>query len=956
MPKYLLLIVCFAISDPSIAQVDTTAQWAWMTGDAVIFEYPHYGEPGKPSKENTPGARKESLSWMDESGNYWIMGGTGINQALEQSVLNDLWKYDPVSNIWTWISGDSIGNIPASYGIRGVADKMNNPGSRNGSPCWKDPTGNFWLYGGGLSIANDLWRYEPGLNRWTWMQGDSINTGINYGQKGVPTLSNSPGGRLGSAYWTDNTGDLWLFGGNGTLNDLWRFHPSSNQWTWISGDSIAGVPSTYGTMGLPTANNKPGGRERSLAWADRGGNLWLFGGYNNQSVRWPSGFYNDLWKYNIVTNAWTWMSGDSAIDVADVHTDKGVASALNKPGARMNGLTWVNKSGKLCLFGGLAYTGWVDGNFWSYDGQTNQWTWEGAGTSIYGDQGISHPDNSPGGRFGGNATVDSSGNVWIFGGNINGSTLDGGISYNRDFRNDLWKLNGLTGQWAWMKGGNTPSASFYGENDYGTKGVPDPGNNPGAKSNVAWWADLSDNLWSFGGINNNDLWRYQPGSNLWTWMKGAGNDDPLPVYGTLGIASENNNPPERQNAMTWRDQQGNLWLFGGLRSVYYENYNDLWKYNPSSNMWTWVKGDSTTNVNGVYGTKGVPSASNNPGARISSAYWTDLSGNFWLYGGDGYVSGRSVHLNDLWKYSPTTNMWTWVSGDNIEFPAAVFGQKGVAAAANQPGPRYRSTSWADQQGNFWLFGGEVGLNIPGGGVNYAHLNDVWKYNVATAQWVWLKGDSSNYKDGIFIDRQPTRGTKGVPSDLNDPGPGTGRTGCVDKAGNFLLFRATFGDDLWNFNPLTNQWTWLLGDSIARSAHYGNKGFLAPDNTPGWRYSSNMICDSKGNCWLFGGTSGNDDYQLYNHNDLWLLFGSVLNYTTKANGNWNDPATWTGNLVPPASANVTIRHQVTINVDATVNNMKIEQPGSVNVDPGIQVSILPTPVSFPPAFQGRKQQP
>jgi beta-lactamase regulating signal transducer with metallopeptidase domain len=36
-------------------------------------------------------------------------------------------------------------------------------------------------------------------------------------------------------------------------------------------------------------------------------------------------------------------------------------------------------------------------------------------------------------------------------------------------------------------------------------------------------------------------------------------------------------------------------------------FNDLWKYSPLANQWTWVSGNNTVNVTGVYGTKGVPS-------------------------------------------------------------------------------------------------------------------------------------------------------------------------------------------------------------------------------------------------------------------------------------------------------------------------------------------------------------
>ena len=126
--------------------------------------------------------------------------------------------------------------------------------------------------------------------------------------------------------------------------------------------------------------------------------------------------------------------------------------------------------------------------------------------------------------------------------------------------------------------------------------------------------------------------------------------------------STSNMPGSRAGAASWIDTSGNLWLFGGdgvdgsgsLLSGY---LNDLWMYSPGSGTWTWVGGSSTLGASGVYGTQGWPSTSNVPGARSVAAYWTDLSGNFWLFGGfEFYASqqptGSTLETNDLWEYTP----------------------------------------------------------------------------------------------------------------------------------------------------------------------------------------------------------------------------------------------------------------------------------------------------------------
>jgi hypothetical protein len=50
---------------------------------------------------------------------------------------------------------------------------------------------------------------------------------------GTAAPTNVPGARFGAVNWTDASGNLWLFGGNGPdaagtfgyLNGLWRFQP-----------------------------------------------------------------------------------------------------------------------------------------------------------------------------------------------------------------------------------------------------------------------------------------------------------------------------------------------------------------------------------------------------------------------------------------------------------------------------------------------------------------------------------------------------------------------------------------------------------------------------------------------------------------------------------------------------------------------------------------------------------
>jgi hypothetical protein len=154
------------------------------------------------------------------------------------------------------------------------------------------------------NYLGDLWRYSN--SQWTWMSGSSTlnSTGV-YGSKGVSSANNRPGSRHSPVSWVDSNGSLWLFGGYGYnstntngmsfifflmklkgvpvgyLSDLWRY--SNSQWTWMSGDSKLYTPGVYGTKGVPSTNNFPGGRYAGIGWIDASGSLWLFGGYGLDS-------------------------------------------------------------------------------------------------------------------------------------------------------------------------------------------------------------------------------------------------------------------------------------------------------------------------------------------------------------------------------------------------------------------------------------------------------------------------------------------------------------------------------------------------------------------------------------------------------------------------------------------------------------------------------------------------
>lgn len=429
---------------------------------------------------------------------------------------------------WSWIKGDSVAFANSHYGIQGQPDITNTPGSKWQTSQTIDNSNNLWLFGGfrndllPFSYAyNDLLKFDISANAWTWVKGDTIPGKKSiYGNKGVSNINNKPGGRAGSAMLTDNFGNLWLFGGFGSgtvagaLNDLWKFNISTNEWTWISGDSITGQLSKYGTKGVASATNCPGGRRFMAHWVDNSNNLWFFGGEGFANSGTASDVLNDVWKYNISTNQWTWISGDSITAQTGNYGPIGVASTLFKPCGRSGCSYWKDNSGNFWIFGGLGTTNnsGVLNDLWKFEPSTNKWTWVKGSNLVdqpgsYGSLGIPSMQNVPSGRWACSSGIDASNNLLLFGGDA--------LGYNH--KNDLWRYNIPSNQWTWIKGDSSSLTPNYNSGFYGQQNIAASTNKVGARMFSSFWIDNQNSIFLFGGgrSNNNigeiknDLWGFK---------------------------------------------------------------------------------------------------------------------------------------------------------------------------------------------------------------------------------------------------------------------------------------------------------------------------------------------------------------------------------------------------------------------------------------------------------------
>ena len=415
-------------------------------------------------------------------------------------------------------------------------------------------------------------------------------------------------------------------------------------WMWMTGARSKSQPSANGiagTEGVASPDNTPPSVNSAASWRGLHGGLYLLGGAGRYDM--PR---DGLWKYTPATGLWMRVKGGGI------------------PSPRYAAAAWTGPHGGVWIFGGVGVN-FKHANqspptldsLWRYTPKTN-WVRIGGphvndaqdavmAHSVRGTQGVASPKNWPAPRHDAAAWTGQHGDFWLFGGQGNGH-----------IRHGLWKYSPATRMWTWMggpihkfgddAGGAKPAV-------YGIRGVPAPGNWPGRRTDAVTWVGPHGSLWLFGGsddsVARNDLWKYTPGTGLWTWMGGSYHHSRLSVRGTLGVPAPTNWPGARYGAVGWTGPQGNFWLFGGVRpdnsvnGPTFVNYHGVWKYTVATGLWTWMGSGHRTGheKTGFIGPRGVPT-NEGPSEAYASA-WTGLHGHFWLFGGIG-------NLNDLWRYTP----------------------------------------------------------------------------------------------------------------------------------------------------------------------------------------------------------------------------------------------------------------------------------------------------------------
>lgn len=177
--------------------------------------------------------------------------------------------------------------------------------------------------------------------------------------------------------------------------------------------------------------------------------------------------------------------------------------------------------------------------------------------------------------------------------------------------------------------------------------------------------------------------------------------------------------------------------------------NDLWRFNISSSLWTWMSGSLTALQPSVVSVKGSSSASDCPSSRKQCGLVSD---NNCLYLFHGYGLAMSTTalggVNDVWKYNITTGWWSWIAGGGQSSTSITLNTYEVGASLNTYNSSYTPGA---MDGAFYSYYASHSLVTVFGGIGYdvsgtiAYKNTLWVFNISSFQWLLSSNKGSRYR-------------------------------------------------------------------------------------------------------------------------------------------------------------------------------------------------------------------
>ncbi len=412
--------------------------------------------------------------------------------------------------------------------------------------------------------------------------------------------------------------------------------------------------------------------------------------------------------------------------------------------------------------------------------QTWKWVSGASGSTIvadFGTRGEFQPTNQPPALQNTAMWTGSDGNIYLFGGD------DGSTHYY----NTIWEYSTTLGEWMWKRGSNTYGAAT----NYGTSGYPSETNDPGARTQFAWYATSNGDLWIYGGHDTggnlfSDLWKYDFSLDRWIfykiWTNSSSQNQDTQFPGTVGSTGTLGS---RYSSSLYVDADSSIaWVFCGAGLVGGSpcTFVDVWKIYVDSATMYWAGGVSNPDDGGTYITQGVEGNGNYPAARYGQSFWKASNGKFYLFGGQGPVG----YYADFWSWNPSNGEWEWLQNgtDSYSNEYRINNGNTIYSPTNFIGARAGSATWMMSDTQLVVYGG-YGYGASRDPLPSLHvLNDCWVFNRNTSFDTWSGGGG----DTLTTDSlKPVFGTLGVAADSVYPGARFNASAVKDANGNVWLF-------------------------------------------------------------------------------------------------------------------------------------------------------------------------
>jgi hypothetical protein len=317
--------------------------------------------------------------------------------------------------------------------------------------------------------------------------------------------------------------------------------------------------------------------------------------------------------------------------------------------------------------------------------------------------------------------------------------------------------------------------------------LPISGQLPPPRSQFGLAADGSGNVYLYGGSGTgnvalSDFWVLQPARGTWQQL-------PNTVL-----------PPLIEPHLAV-DAQDDVFELGGIGNAAsghfsYDGHSfGLYEYTPASGLWV----DRTP--------ADVQPGVTWPGGREDFGLTFDLSQNLlYVFAGEG---NADIPLNDLWSYNPVSGTWTQIDQHyNAPHGATID-------------PREIYNISYDYHGGLYLFGGSYLTPPTGAAAPPLYVNDLWRFDIATATWSLLGGTANDYNPALPIPRhyygQACDGdgnfylldgyasdTSTLPFFRNDQDGSAARVVTLDGSSNNTVVEYAIAD-FWQYSAATRRW-------------------------------------------------------------------------------------------------------------------------------------------------------